>query len=137
MNLRFLDMGMAGVLEASLIALAAGIVALLLVHVVVGRRLRWSHGKQIGWAYLFTLLTACSADIWNLVYMGIVPMQSPVTIQRVLSGIHDPDYLGMRVVGEVVAAGLGVMLGWLLVSGPLRRRGRRRSERRSARQDLP
>ncbi|KGI78871.1 hypothetical protein [Oleiagrimonas soli] len=124
MNLRFLDMGMAGVLEAALIAFLAGVVAWLLVHALVGRRLGWSAGKQIGWAYLLTLLGACSVDLWNLLYMGIVPMQSPVTIQRVLADIHDPDFLGTRVVAEVATAGLGVMLGWLLTSGHLRRRTR-------------
>jgi hypothetical protein len=114
MNLDILDMGMTGVWEAALIALLAGFVLYALLHGLIGRRAGWSPAREIGWAFLATLAIACGADIWNLVYMGIVPMESPVTIRRVLSGIHDPDYLGTRVVFEIVAASFGVMLGWLL-----------------------
>ena len=52
--------------------------------------------------------------------MGIVPMQSPVTIRRILADIHDPDFLGMRVVCEIIGALLGSVLGWLLWTGSLR-----------------
>ncbi|MDA3912679.1 hypothetical protein [Oleiagrimonas sp.] len=114
MNLSFLGMGMVGVWEAALIALVAGLVLYGLLHALIGKRAEWTAAREIGWAFLATLVTACGADLWHLVYMGIVPMESPVTIQRILSGIHDPDYLGTRVVFEIVAASFGVMLGWLL-----------------------
>lgn len=119
MNLDFLGMGMTGVWEAALIALLAGFVLYVALHGLIGRRAGWSPGREIAWAFLATLVVASSADFWNLLYMGIVPMQSPVTIRRVLSGIHDPDFLGMRVVFEVVASGFGVVLGWLLLGGHL------------------
>lgn len=122
MNLDFLHMGMAGVLEAALIALLVGVVAQTLVRLVLSRRLGWSHAHEIGWAYLVALLAGCGVDLWHLFYMFIVPMQSPVSIQRVLSDIHDPDYLSTRVFAEMVAAGLGVLLGWWLSGGHGRRR---------------
>lgn len=120
MNLRFLDMGWAGAFEAGLIALLAGFVLYGLVH-LGGRAWGWSPAREVGWAFVFTLVIACGADSWHLVYMGIVPLESPVTIRRILERIHDPDYLGVRVVVEVIGASLGVVLGWLLLGGALRR----------------
>lgn len=122
MNLSFLGYGMTGVAEAALIALLAGLVAQLLVHRLLWRRMRWSDAHEIGWSWLLGVAAGAGADTWQLFYMSVIPMQSPVTIRRVLAGIHDPDFLGMRVFAEMAGVSLGVMLGWWLTR---RRRGRR------------
>lgn len=119
MNFFFLPMGMAGALAAGAFSLLVGVWLLGLVH-LFGRRHAWSHGQEIAWAFVATWLATSSVDSWNLVYMGIVPMQSPVTIGRILADIHDPDYLSVRVMCEIVGAMLGVMLGWAVWTGSLR-----------------
>jgi hypothetical protein len=119
MNLAFLPYGAMGVFLSALISLAAGVVALGLVH-AWGRRHGWTHAAEIGWAWLATMAATASIDTWHLLYMGVVPMQSPVTIARVLAPIHDPDTLGVRVVCEFIGASAGVMLGWLLWTGAWR-----------------
>lgn len=121
MNLSFLDMGMLGAFEAGGLALLIGFLAHGLWH-AFGRREGWSHAKEIGWAYLTALVIGAGADLWHLLYLGIVPLDAVVSIQRSLAGIHDPDYLSERVFIEIVAAGLGVMLGWLVWTDVLRRR---------------
>lgn len=114
MNLFFLDSGMAGVIEASLIALVAGLAACALVHGLVGRRAAWTDAHEIGWSWLGAAAVAAGADTWHLFYMSVIPMQSPDTIRRVLDGIHDPENLGTRVFAEFAAVSAGVMLGWWL-----------------------
>lgn len=116
MNLAFLPFGPMGVFLSALISLVAGVILLGLVH-AWGRGHGWSHAGEIGWAWLLTMLVTASADTWHLLYLGAVPMQSPVTIERVLATIHDPDSLGTRVVCEFIGASAGVMLGWLLWTG--------------------
>jgi len=113
-NLAFLDMGMAGVLQAGLIALLVGLLVVCLAHLLLSRRLHWSDAHEIGWSWLAAVGIGAGIDTWHLFYMAVIPMQSPVTIRRVLSGIHDPDFLGIRVFVEITAATLGVMLGWAL-----------------------
>lgn len=110
---------MPGALAAGAFSLLVGALLLGLVH-LFGRRHAWSHAQEIGWAFIATLLASASEDSWNLMYMGIVPMQSPATIGRILADIHDPDYLGIRVVCEIIGAMLGVMLGWAVWTGSLR-----------------
>jgi hypothetical protein len=119
MNFGFLHFGMAGALEAGAISLLVGVALHGLLH-AIGRRNDWSHASEIGWAFVATLLASASVDMWNLLYMGIVPLDSPVTVRRILSTIHDPDTLGVRVVCEIAGAALGVMLGWLLWTGAWR-----------------
>lgn len=119
MNLAFLPFGPWGVVFAALISLVAGVLMLGLVH-AWGRRHNWTHAGEIGWAWLATMLVTASADTWHLLYMGIVPLQSPATIARILAPIHDPDTLGVRVVCEFIGASAGVMLGWLLWAGAWR-----------------
>ncbi len=123
MNLDVLGMGMAGVWEAAALALLVGVLAQLLVHALLTRRMGWTHGHEIGWACLLALVVGCGADLWHLFYMFIVPMQSPVSIRRVLSGIHDPDFLSTRVFAEVTAAITGVLLGWWACAVRARRHG--------------
>lgn len=119
MNLGFLPIGMAGVFLAGIIALVVGIILYSLIE--LGWRQPLSHGGKIAWAWLFAVILGAGLDTWHLLYIGVTPMQSPVTIARVLSRIHDPDHLGIRVIGEFAGASAGVMLGWLLWSGHWRR----------------
>lgn len=121
MNLDFLPFGLWGVVLAGAISLVVGGLLFGAVH-AWGCRHGWLPAREIGWTWLVTMLVTASADIWHLFYMGIVPMQSPVVIQRVLSAIHDPDNLGVRVVCEFIGASAGVMLGWLLWTGGGRKR---------------
>lgn len=120
MNLAFLPFGPWGVVLAACISLVAGVLLLGLVH-AWGRRQHWSHAAEIGWAWLATVVLTAGADTWHLLYLGIVPLESPVTIARVLAPIHDPDTLGMRVMCEFIGASAGVMLGWLLWAQAWRR----------------
>jgi hypothetical protein len=132
MNLGWLHQGMLGALEAGGLSL---LVAFLLHGVAhwIGRRAGWSEAGQIGRAFMAALVLSAGPDIWYLLYMGIVPLESVVTIQRLLAHIHDPAWLGVRVVMEFIGAGFGVMLGWLLWTGAARRElARHRSRRDSA-----
>lgn len=113
MNLAFLPFGPWGVVWAACISLVAGVLLLGLVH-AWGRHQHWSHAAEIGWAWLVTVAVTASVDTWHLLYLGIVPLESPVTIARVLAPIHDPNTLGVRVVCEFIGASAGVMLGWLV-----------------------
>lgn len=119
MNLAFLPYGPWGVVCAAMISLVAGVLLFGLVH-AWGKREGWSHALTIGWAWLATMLLTASVDVWHLLYLGIVPLESPVTIARVLAPIHDPDTLGVRVVCEFIGASAGVMLGWLAWTGAWR-----------------
>lgn len=112
-------MGMPGAFAAGLLSLLAGLILYWPVH-AMGRQLGWTPAGNIARTFLLTALATASVDIWNLFYLGIVPMQSPVTLARVLATIHDPDYLGKRVVLEITGAALGAVVGWLIGSGSLR-----------------
>lgn len=116
MNLFFLPFGPLGVLLAALFSLLAGVLLTGLVH-AWGRRHGWNHAREIAWAWLVAILITAGTDTWHLLYMGVVPMQSPVSIARVLAKIHDPDTLGVRVVCEFIGVSAGVMLGWLMWTG--------------------
>src|SRR5690625_49241 len=119
MNLPFLPFGPLGVLFAALISLVVGVLALGLFH-AWGQRRGWTHAAEIGWAWLATMAATASIDTWNLLHLGVVPMQSPVVIQRMLDAIHDPATLGTRVVCEFIGTAAGVMLGWLIWTGAWR-----------------
>ncbi len=112
MNLDWLNMGLPGVFEAGALSFLVGLILHALIR-WLGRGEGWTHAHEIAWSFLATVVLSAGADIWHLVYLGVVPMESPVTIQRVLANIHDPDYLGMRVVLEVIGAMAGVMVGWV------------------------
>ena len=113
MGFMWLSFGMAGVLEAGAIALAVGLVVCLVAH-WIGRRVGWRAGTGIGVALLITLVVAAGVDAWDLFHLSIVRMESPYVIERTLGEIHDPDFLGTRVVFEFAGAVTGVMLGWYL-----------------------
>ena len=120
MNLSWLHTGMLGSLEAGLISLLVAFLFHGVAH-AIGRRVSWSEAGKIGRAYVAALIVSAGPDIWHLLYMGIVPLESVVTIQRMLERIYDPAWLGVRVVMEFIGAGFGVMAGWLVWTGAARR----------------
>ena len=105
--------GWAGAFEAGLIALAIGFVLYLVFHALAAR-LAWTPGHAIGWACLAAVAIGAGIDLWNLFYLGVVKLESPVYARIALSKIHDADSLGIRVLMEVVGALVGVALGWML-----------------------
>jgi hypothetical protein len=109
----WLSFGMPGVFEAGAIALVVGLVFCLATH-WIGRRVGWRAGTGIGVALVVTLVIAAGVDAWDLFHLSIVHMESPYVIERTLEEIHDPDFLGTRVVFEFAGAVTGVMLGWYL-----------------------
>jgi hypothetical protein len=113
MGFMWLSFGMAGVLEACGIAFAAGLVVSLVAH-RLGRAIGWKQGTGIGVALVVTLAVAAGVDAWDLFHLSIVRLESPYVIMRTLETIHDPDYLGTRVVFEFAGTVAGVMLGWYL-----------------------
>ena len=122
MGFMWLSFGMPGVLEACGIAFAAGLVVCLLAH-RIGRSVGWKPGTAIGISLVVTLVVAAGVDAWDLFYLSIVRLESPYVIMRTLEAIHDPDFLGTRVVFEFAGAVAGVMLGWYLSAAWPKRRG--------------
>lgn len=129
MNLTWLGTGLPGALEAGLISLLVALLVYGIVH-RIGRRAGWSAAGEIGRAFVVAALLSAGIDTWHLVYMGIVPLESVVTIQRALAGIHDPAWLGVRVVIEYIGVAFGATLGWLLWTGAARRALREHRQQR-------
>lgn len=110
MNL-VLHYGLLGSFEAALIALAVGFVVYALWWQVC-RRHGLLHGHAVGWSCLAAVAISSGVDGWNLFYLGMVRLESPLYARLALAAIHDPDQLGTRVVLEVIGALIGVGLGW-------------------------
>ncbi|WP_058834787.1 hypothetical protein [Luteimonas abyssi] len=108
-----LHLGWLGALEAGAIALLIGLLVFAVFH-ALARRGRWGAGHSIGWACLVAVAIGAGIDLWNLFYMGVARLESPVYARIVLQRIHDPDGLGARVVMEVLGALVGVALGWMM-----------------------
>lgn len=107
-----LHFGWLGVLEAALIAFAVGIMAWFWWR-WLARRAGWPEARAIGWACVSAVVVAAGIDSWNLFYLGVARLESPVYARIALSKIHDPNFLGTRVVLEWAAALCGVVLGWV------------------------
>ena len=122
-----LHLGLLGALEAGLIALLVGVLAYGLLQWVV-RRLRGSVGHALGWGFVIAAVVSAGIDAWNLFYLGMVRLESPVYARLALHGIHDADSLGTRVVCEIIGAAIGVLIGWRLFSGELRKQNIRESD---------
>jgi len=113
-----LHTGLLGALEAGLIAFAIG----LLVYALwawVCRRAGLKIGHAIGWGAAIAVAIAAGVDAWNLFYLGIARLESPLYARLALAGIHDPDFLGTRVLLQVIGALTGTVAGWRLFSGRL------------------
>jgi hypothetical protein len=121
MGSTWLSMGMAGVFEAAAIALVIGALVCASAH-RAGRLFGWKQGTEIGVALLITLVVAAGVDAWDLFHLSIIRLESPFVIARTLGEIHDPAYLGTRVVFEFTGAVVGVMLGWYLSIAVWRRK---------------
>lgn len=107
--------GLIGGLEAGAIALAAGLVLFVVIH-LFGRAQGWSLGLEISWAYVLGMLLAGGNDLWNLFYFNYGRLQSLQLLRARLAEVHDPDSIGLRVLFEFVGVGIGVFLGWLVFS---------------------
>lgn len=114
-----LHLGFLGAIEAGLIALVIGILSYGLWSWLM-RRAGASIGHAIGWACVTAAVLAGGIDAWNLFYLGIVKLESPLYARLALQGIHDAESLGARVVCEVAGVLAGVAVGWQLFSGGFR-----------------
>jgi len=111
-----LHFGWLGVLEAALIAFALGMLCFAFWH-WLARRARWPQSRAIGWACVSAVAIGAGIDSWNLFYLGVARLESPLYARLALQGIHDADSLGTRVVFEVIGALTGTVVGWWLFSG--------------------
>lgn len=114
-----LHLGFLGAMEAGLIALLVGILSYGLWSWLM-RRAGASVGHAIGWAWVTAAVVAGGIDAWNLFYLGIMKLESPLYARLALQGIHDAESLGARVVCEAAGALAGVAVGWQLFSGGFR-----------------
>ncbi|GAB2493334.1 hypothetical protein GCM10027084_02740 [Pseudoxanthomonas sangjuensis] len=114
MNLA-LHFGLLGVVEAGLIAFAVGMLTYLLWR-GLSRAFRFSDARALGWALFSASAFAAGVDAWNLFYLGLMKLESPLYARLALQGIHDPESLGARVVCEAVGAWSGVVAAWLAFS---------------------
>ncbi len=106
-----LHYGVLGAVEAGLIALLVGMLCFLFWY-WLSRKMRWSMGHAIGWSCVLAVVIGAGVDVWNMFYLGIARLESPLYARIALKGIHDPDGLGSRVVLEIAGALSGVVLGW-------------------------
>lgn len=113
-----LHFGLLGTVEAGLIALLVGFSVYFLWQWLC-RRLGWSYGHAIGWASVIATVIGAGRDAWNLFYLGMVRLESPLYARIALASIHDPNELGSRVVLEMAGALGGVALGWWAFSSRL------------------
>src|SRR5690606_22460629 len=110
-----LHTGLLGCLEAGLIAFLVGGPVYGLWS-WLGRRTGMQIGHQLGWGAVIATVIAAGLDTWNLFYIGMVKLESPLYARLALQGIHDADNLGTRVMLEVIGAVSGAVLGWWLFS---------------------
>lgn len=106
-----LHYGFLGALEAGLIAFLIG----LLIYAgwqAFCRSMGWSIGHAIGWSCVIAVVIGAGVDAWNLFYLGMMKLESPLYARLALQAIHDPDGLGARVVCEIIGALSGVVSGW-------------------------
>ncbi len=108
-----LHFGWLGVVEAALIAFAVGLLGFLSWRWIC-RCAGWSEARAIGWACASAVAVGAGIDSWNLFYLGVVKLESPVYARIALSKMHDPDFLGARVFMEWAGAACGVIAGWIL-----------------------
>ncbi len=106
-----LHFGFLGALEAGIIAFLIG----LLIYAgwqAICRSLGWSIGHAIGWSCVLAVAIGAGIDTWNLFYLGMMKLESPLYARIALQAIHDPESLGARVICETCGALAGVVCGW-------------------------
>lgn len=109
-----LHRGWLGALEAGGIAFVIAVLAYLVFR-GIGRRAGWKPGHAIGWSCLVAVAISAGIDLWNLFYISVVRLESPLYARIVLQGIHDADHLAARVTMELLCALLGVVLAWVVL----------------------
>jgi len=109
-----LPFGWPGVLIAGLIAFAIGVVSLLLWR-WLARLAGWTEPQAIGGACVTAVAIGAGIDSWNLFYLGVVTLESPLYARIALAKIHDADHVGARAFLEWAGALSGVVAGWLMV----------------------
>jgi len=114
MNLS-LHMGLLGALEAGLIAFVVGVLVYALWSWIC-RHTGLKIGHAIGWGAAISVTLSAGIDAWNLFYLSVKRLESPLYARLALEGIHDPDNLGTRVVMQVLGALVGTVVGWWLFS---------------------
>ena len=107
--------GIVGSLEAGAISALAGLLLFFVLH-WLGRRNGWSYGPQVGWSFLLTMFFTASGDLWDLFYFNYAQLQSLQLLRAKLAMVHDPDGMGLRVLGEFIGGVIGIYVGWLLCS---------------------
>jgi hypothetical protein len=110
-----LHFGLLGALEAGAIALLIGLLVYAAWHWLAARA-GIHHAHAIGWSCLMAVAIAGGIDLWNMFYLGMVKLESPVYARIALQKVHDPEGLGARVVIEFVGAVVGVILARLAFS---------------------
>ncbi|MGH8026303.1 MAG: hypothetical protein ACREO0_06180 [Pseudoxanthomonas sp.] len=115
-----LHLGILGAIEAGLIALLIGMLSYGLWRWLMRRTGAGGVGHAIGWACVTAMAAAGGIDTWNLFYLGIMKLESPLYARLALQGIHDAESLGARVVCEAAGVLAGVAVGWQLFSGGFR-----------------
>jgi hypothetical protein len=106
--------GIIGGMQAGAIAAVIGFFMLLLLHWLT-RKHPWNLGRELGVAYLLSVLPSSSGDLWNLVYFNYADLQSPALMRASLADVHDPDGIGTRVLCEFLGVAVGLFLAWLLL----------------------
>lgn len=110
-----LHLGALGSLEAGLIAFFIAMLAFAGWN-AMGSRLHWPIGRSIALACLTGIVIGAGWDTWNLFYLGMVRLESPLYARLAIAGIHDVQNLGGRVLMEWIGALAGAGIGWLLFS---------------------
>jgi hypothetical protein len=105
-----LHYGLLGVLEASAIAFAIGLLVYLLMR-WIGTRNQWSPGHVIGWAGVIAIAISAGVDLWNMLYLGVMKLESPLYARLALKRIHDADSVAIRAFCSALAAGAAVGCG--------------------------
>jgi hypothetical protein len=105
-----LHYGLLGVLEASAIAFVIGLLVYLLMR-WIGMRNQWSPGHVIGWAGVIAIAISAGTDLWNMLYLGVMKLESPLYARLALQRIHDADSVAIRAFCAALAAGAAVACG--------------------------
>ncbi|TYT25009.1 hypothetical protein FZO89_01220 [Luteimonas viscosa] len=109
-----LHSGWPGVMESALIAFAIGMLCFGFWRWLC-RRAGWGEARAIGWACVSAIAIAAGIDSWNLFYLGVVRLESPLYARVALAKMHDPDFLGARVFMAWAGALCGVVAAWALL----------------------